>query len=53
MGGVANKTQGNLEGECPLMNPKFSNCNKLPFMKAFFRGEEGQLFEADFPSSPL
>ena len=26
------------------MNPKFSNCNKLPFMKAFFRGEDGQLF---------
>ena len=51
MGGVANKTQGNLEGECPLMNPKSSNCNKLPFMKAFFRGEAETLFPYGLISS--
>ena len=31
---------------------KFSNWYKLPFMKAVFRGEEGQLFEAVFPPLP-
>ena len=35
-----------------LPTPALFILYKLPFMKAFFRGEVGQLFEAVFPPPP-